>query len=313
MRSNNQHRWSMNRERALRWHLMALMLGSAKHQCSAFVLPQPHVPSTSKSTTTTATTTQLFHWANRLDDRFVESDQIVADVTSSQPKLLPLSQQFTRRSLLSIGVAGTTLTTLLSPLVANADFAPGGTLLDREVSIFYGNAEASPSRARDNSNVLFSQDNFYKFGAAAPWIEAGSIEFPKTMPFVLSQQRYDALKKYGTRVTTAMETFTQIGSASSASDVPQHDDPVYQLRALGLLANSFLASENTGMTNELMLERWYINEMYLRIGDYRSALEKGDAKEAKVSYGCLGKAMNSYLSLLNRQITSKVGDKYSYL
>jgi len=133
------------------------------------------------------------------------------------------------------------------------------------------------------------------------------------MPFVLSQQRYDALKKYGTRVTTAMETFTQIGSASSASDVPQHDDPVYQLRALGLLANSFLASENTGMTNELMLERWYINEMYLRIGDYRSALEKGDAKEAKVSYGCLGKAMNSYLSLLNRQITSKVGDKYSYL
>lgn len=133
------------------------------------------------------------------------------------------------------------------------------------------------------------------------------------MPFVLSQQRYDALKKYGPRVTTALESFAKIGSASSASDVPERDDTMYELRALGLLANSFLASENTGMTNELMLQRWYINEMYLRIGDYRNALEKGDAKEAKVSYECLGKAMNSYLSLLNRQITSKVGDKFGYL
>jgi len=133
------------------------------------------------------------------------------------------------------------------------------------------------------------------------------------MPFVLSQQRYDALKKYGPRVATAMESFARIGGASSAIDIPGQDDPVYELRALGLLANSFLASENTGTTNELMLQRWYINEMYLRIDDYRSALENGDAKEAKVSYGCLGKAMNSYLTLLNRQITSKVGDKFGYL
>jgi len=315
MNSNNQRRGPMNR--ALRWHLLAwaLTLDSARHQCSAFVLPQSHVLSTTLKTSTT-TATQLFHWANRLDNRYDDSDEeIIADTKSHRnTKLQPLPQQFTRRSLLSIGVASTTLTALLSPLVANAkDFAPGGTLLDREVGILVGNPEASPSRARDNSNVIFTQDNYFKFGAAAQWIPAGSTEFPKTMPFVLKQQRYDALKKYGARVTTATELIGKIGSAESVSDVPERTDPVYQLRALGLLANSFFASENTGTTNELMLARWYINEMYLRAGDYRDALNRGDAKEAKLCYTYMSKALNSYLTLLNRSITSKVGDQFSYL
>ena len=197
--------------------------------------------------------------------------------------------------------------------MANADFAPGGTLLDREVSIFYGNPEASPSRKSDNSNVIFSQDNYYKFGAAAQWIPAGSTDFPKTVPFVLSQQRYDALKKYGSRIKGGVDVIANIGGATSASDVPDKTDPVYQLRGMGLLANSFLASENTGTTNELMLARWYINETYLRIGDYKSALERGDAKDAKACYEYLKKAVNSYLTLMNRSITSKVGDPFSYV
>ncbi|KAL7550914.1 hypothetical protein ACHAWF_014127 [Thalassiosira exigua] len=296
---------SMNK--ALRkWLLLSFMM--VAQRCKAFMTPHSRV-----RPTTQATSTQLYHWANRLDNRFGGSDGTIAD-TKSHPALMPLTEEFTRRSLLSIGIATTTFTTLLSPLVANADFAPGGTLLDREVSIFYGNAEASPSRARDNSNVLFGQDNYYKFGAAAQWIDPpGSTDFPKTMPFVPSQQRYDALKKYGARVTSAADTIAKIGGAQSSADVPEKTDPVYQLRALGLLANSFLASENIGTTNELMLARWYINEAYLRIGDYRNALEKGDANEAKSSYACLQKAFNSYLSLLNRSITSKVGDQFSYL
>ena len=54
---------------------------------------------------------------------------------------------------------------------ANAgSFAPGGTLLDREVSVTYGNEEASPSRQPNNSNVIFNLDQYYKFGSAARWI-----------------------------------------------------------------------------------------------------------------------------------------------
>jgi len=272
---------------------------------SAFSPPQTH--SISKSLATT--TTQLYHWANRLDNRLEEPTFVATDL----PNLQPLSKTFTRRSLLSIGVASTTLTTLLSPLIANADFTAGGSIVDREVSIFYGNKEASPSRRIDNSNVLFSQDNYFKFGAAAQWIEPGSTDFPKQMPFVLSQQRYDGLKKYRSKVDIAKSSLLKLGSVSSADDVPLSDDPSYQLRAMGLLANSFLASENTGVSNELMLARWYINEIYLRIGDYRRALASGDREDAKFSYQCMIKAMNSYLTLLNRSITSKVGDPFTYV
>lgn len=276
--------------------------------------------STSLRTTTTnidASSTQLFHWANRFIERFEQQQSGEEEspiLQEGKPKLQPISQEFTRRSILSIGVIGTTLSTLLSSsLPANADFAPGGTLLDRPVYVTYGNIEASASRAPNNSNVLFSQDNYYKFGSAAQWIEAGSTEFPKTMPFVPSQQRYDALKKYNERVKSSVDQIVKIGSTSSSTDVPDSDEPAYQLRALGLLANSFFASENTGTTNELMLARWYINEMYLRIRDYKSALDKGDEKEAKACYVYLNKAMNSYLTLINRSISSKVGEQFSYL
>lgn len=274
------------------------------------------VPCSSKQK---ANLTGLFHWANRYDERKQRSF-ILADDSPLllrklvKPKLQPISEESTRRSILSIGLIGTTLSTLLSSsLPANADFAPGGTLLDRPVSVTYGNSEASPSRAPNNSNVLFAQDNYYKFGAAAQWIEPGSTEFPKTMPFVPTQQRYDALKKFYGRVQSSKDQIVKIGIASSSTDVPDSDDAVYQLRALGLLANSFLASENTGITNELMLARWYINEMYLRIGDYKRALEKGDDKEAEVCYGYLNKAMNSYLTLINRSVSIKVGNQFTYL
>ena len=257
--------------------------------------------------------TQLYHWATRLDPRFKDPVEFLRDEEpESDSQILPIYET-TRRSILSTAVIGTTLTTLLSIQPANADFAPGGTLLDRTVSVTFGNSEASPSRKSDNSNVLFNQDNYYKFGAAAQWIEPGNTDFPKTMPFVLSQQRYEALKKYGSRVKSAVDEIVAIGNAASPADIPDATDPVYQLRALGLLANSFLASENTGTTNELMLSRWYINEVYLRIGDTKSALEKGDANEAKLCYSYVKKAMNSFLTMMNRQITTKVGDPFGYV
>ncbi|KAL3806013.1 hypothetical protein ACHAXA_010776 [Cyclostephanos tholiformis] len=203
---------------------------------------------------------------------------------------------------------------LAFPSPSHADFAPGGTLLDREVSVTHGNPEASTSRSRDNSNVLFDRDNYYKFGSGAPWIyPPGSIDFPKTMPFVPNQRRYDALRRYGSRIIACRDAIVEIGDASTVDVVPGRDDPMYQLRALGLFANSLLATENTGTTNELMLARWYVNEMYLRIDDYRNALSRGDVADARACYDILVKATNSYLSLMNRSISSKVGDKFGYI
>ena len=215
--------------------------------------------------------------------------------------------------------AGTLLEEAVSPAWA-ASFTAGGTLVDRDVGVQVGNSEASPSRRQDNSNVIFDKDHYFKFGVAAPWIAPGETDFPKTMPFTPSQQRYDALKKYGSRVRSGaaflvgLEESIGKGSADMASVIP---DPAstdtganYALRPMGLLANNFLASENTGTTNELFLARWYINEIYLQLLDARNS---DSPKEAAVAYKNAKKAMNSYLGMMNRVINTKVGDPFELL
>ena len=192
-------------------------------------------------------------------------------------------------------------------------FTPGGTLVDREVGVRVGNAEASISRNIDNGNVLFREDHYFKFGTAAPWIEPDSTEFPKTIPFVLSQQRYDALKKYKTRVEAGIDKILSLEETIKNGDyksIPGGGDPVYGLRPLGLLANSFLASENTGTTNELLLSRWYINEIFLRISELQTI---SDIDQSITVFSVIKKAINSYLTIINRAITSKVGEKFIYV
>lgn len=218
--------------------------------------------------------------------------------------------QVSRKAFLA--TASTTVAALLleeDPALAS-EFTPGGSIVDRPVGIQVGNNEASTSRATDNSNVLFGQDYYFKFGNAAQWIEPDATDFPKTMPFVLSQQRYDAKKKYSSRVMDGLQSIKALQGKFGVDDVPDASDPAYALRAMGLFANSFMASENTGLSNELLVARWYINEMYLNIGEMRSATSAADASK---SYKAAIKAGNSYLSMLNRQINAKVGDKLSYL
>ncbi|KAL7575090.1 hypothetical protein ACA910_000458 [Epithemia clementina (nom. ined.)] len=200
-----------------------------------------------------------------------------------------------------------------------SEFTPGGTLVDRAVGITVGNEEASLSRKADNSNVLFGQDYYFKFGTAAPWIEPDNTDFPKTMPFTKSQQRYDALKKYRSRIQSGLERIQALvhaaGDNSGSLLLEVVADPtaadVYSLRPMGLLANAMLASENSGATNELFLARWYINELYLLINDVRNAATTPE--QAKKLALIIRKATNSYLTLMNRVIIPKVGDKFEYL
>jgi hypothetical protein len=237
-----------------------------------------------------------------------KSTQLASHETESD-----ISDNSRRGILTSSILACSTFLLKPQPSFAAGSFTPGGTLVDREVGPTVGNPEASPTLKVNNENVLFSQDNYFKFGVAAPWIEPDTTEFPKTMPFVLSQQRYDALKKYGERVKSGAQVLKKLDDvikAEGSAKVPGCDDPSYSLRPLGLLANGFLGSENTGTTNELLLARWYINEIYLRIGDIQNAPNEAEALKA---HDAAQKAMNSYLSMMNRVITSKVGNKFEYI
>ena len=222
-----------------------------------------------------------------------------------------------RRDLLNVAAAASTLLIPIQSASAESQFTPGGTLVDRELGPQVGNPEASAARKFDNSNVLFGQDTYFKFGTASPWIEPGDTSFPKQMPFVLSQQRYDALKKYGEKVNRGAKAVEDLGDVINSTPVEEFstkilppDAPEYFLRPMGLLANNFLASENTGTTNELFLARWYVNEIYLAIADMRAAKSKNDALK---SYDAAKKAVNSFLGMMNRSITAKVGDKFELI
>ena len=219
-----------------------------------------------------------------------------------------------RRAFLNQATAATFASgfIILAPNQANAAFTPGGTLVDREVGVTVGNSEASARRAVDNTNVLFTQDYYFKFGTAAPWIDdSNRLEFPATMPFTRTQQRYDALQKYGSRVAAGLQAvavdLVQPIQSGHYADIAPADSPIYALRALGLLANNMIASENTGTTNELLLARWYVNELYLAIGDIKAAASFEEAKKAHKS---AVKAANSYLNMMNRVISPKVGDPF---
>ena len=232
-------------------------------------------------------------------------------INQSSKQEQPTSLEGTRRHFLGSAASIVATGVLLpSPAIAdNKSFAPGGTLVDYQVGVNVGNSDASLSRKPDNSNVIFGQDYYYKFGTAPTWIEDGNTDFPKTMPFTPSQQRYDTLKKYGERVRKGVAEVSSIGQkieSNEFSSILDGSAPEYFIRPMGLMANGFLASENTGTTNELLLGRWYINEIALDIDDIKNAKSKQDALSA---FSAAKKATNSYLSLVNRVITSKVGDK----
>lgn len=217
--------------------------------------------------------------------------------------------------------AVTVMATMGAPFVASAAdetalqkiFAPGGTLVDYKVGVGVGNDGASKSRRSDNSNVVFGQDYYYKFGTAPQFIPKGDTSFPVKIPFVLSQQRYDNMKKYRERVQRGIDLIASLKSdieAGKFASITAADAPEYSIRPFGLLANGFLASENTGTTNELFLARWYINEIYLDIDDIKNASSEAEALK---SYSNAIKALNSLLGMLNRSITSKVGDPFDLL
>jgi hypothetical protein len=132
------------------------------------------------------------------------------------------------------------VTAILNVPLAWSDFTPGGTLVDREVGVTVGNPQASASRKPDNGNVLFSQDYYFKFGTAAPWILPDSTDFPKSMPFVRVQQRYDALKKYGPRILGGLEKIAQLSQTTPSEIVDPSTADIYQLRPMGLFANNML-------------------------------------------------------------------------
>jgi hypothetical protein len=154
-----------------------------------------------------------------------------------------ISQNFDRRRGFIFTLGITSVSALVFPNAARAEgksFAPGGTLVDYDVGVTVGNPEASKSRKPDNSNVIFNQDYYFKFGTAARWIKDGDTDFPKAMPFSPSQQRYDTNKKYRERVQRGVDLIAVLNQSikkGEYSSILPGSDERYSIRPMGLMAN----------------------------------------------------------------------------
>jgi len=234
----------------------------------------------------------------RFDDRRM---MMSADIKMQQPSSV-VSSISTRRQWYqqcSVAVAGVAMTTF-----------PRSAAAERLVE-YQGenNGGASKSRRADNSNVVFVQDHYYIFGTAPPFIPPGDMSYPEKMPFVPSKQRIETLVKYRPRVQRGIDLLASLQgeiAAGNYKSILGGEAPEYSIRPFGLLAAGFLGSETT-VNNELYLARWYINEIFLDINDIKTAPSK-DA--ALASHANAIKAVNSLLGMLNRSITSKVGDPF---
>lgn len=219
-----------------------------------------------------------------------------------------LSLQPTRRQLLELAPAAA----LLAPRPALADMAPGFAIVD-SVNIA-SNPAASKSRDAMNGNVLFGQDFYFKYGRSAPFLQDASSPLPDNgaMPFTRVQQRYEQYSKYATRVQAGIDAFAAVEGQIKAGDWAKVDatSPAFALRTLGLLANGLMASENTSPANVVFLTRWYVNEVYLDLGDVAKAKDK---KDALASWARGKGALNSALIILNKEISPKVGAQFATL
>ena len=217
----------------------------------------------------------------------------------------------TRRQIFD-GAAASSMAALLAPVAARAELAPGFAIVDK-VAID-SNPEASKSRDPMNGNVLFGQDFYFKYGRSAPFLQSAETPLPDNgaMPFTRIQQRYEAYQKYAPRVEGLIDAYKGVEGQIKAGKWSAVDAaaPAFPLRALGLLANGLMASENTSPSNVLFLTRWYINEVYLDLGDVAKAKDQAAALAA---FKRGRNALNSALIILNKEISPKVGAQFATL
>jgi hypothetical protein len=193
-------------------------------------------------------------------------------------------------------------------------------------------------RGQFNEKALFSEDFYFKFGLR-PTPEDLKNKPVEELPFAPIQRRYTGYSKYSERVNTGLSLYGGVlrtkvqegawadigpllekGSKGKGSNAKGEGTGVAPselrsaCRAMGLFGNTVLQSENdSGTTSVNLLARHLINEFYFAMDDVALAAEAGDQSAAKAAWLKGQGYANAYLDIVNRAITSKVGDKFAQI
>lgn len=205
---------------------------------------------------------------------------------------------------------------------------------------------AIPYELRDrhgNRDALIREDYWYMMGKTPPrlmgegmmktdnpqWNTFGTCESSggtNSCTYVsIKQQRIPAYSKYAFLIQLGAKDFRRLGTALAAADwdmaemllSPATSVPPPAIDALLkmiLFASSMLTSPNySGPNRELLVARFYVNECGFATKEIAAAVEARDLDRARAAWDFGRDSWNSYLTIVNRQITPKVGDKLEFI
>uniref|UniRef100_A0A7S4B4V3 Uncharacterized protein n=2 Tax=Chrysotila carterae TaxID=13221 RepID=A0A7S4B4V3_CHRCT len=154
------------------------------------------------------------------------------------------------------------------------------------------------------------------------------------MPYSPVARRYNGYSKYGSRIRNGITTYASLrkdideanwqgvkealqkgskGQGDAVKPVPPSELRSFA-RALGLVSNSLLQSENDSSTTAAnLLARHLVNEAYFAMDDIEAAAAASDKAAAVAAWQAGAEYINAFIGLVNRNITPKVGDQFEFI
>lgn len=147
--------------------------------------------------------------------------------------------------------------------------------------------------------------------------------------YVSLKQRIPAYGKYAFSIDLGATEFSKLGKILRSPDPNWNEatklvDAGFETRMpaptvdallkMALFATQMLTSPNfSGPNRELLVSRYYVNECAFATRELARAIEERDAATASGLWEFGKDSWNSYLSIVNRSISPKVGDKFEMI
>jgi len=240
-----------------------------------------------------------------------------------------------RQLLINAAICSTTISPIfLPPTVSNAEtdiLAPPDII---------------PYERRDRKKNKFAvvrEDYWYMMGKTPPrrllegqlsgdnpqwnaWGACDTSGSENSCTYVPLKQRIPAYGKYSFFITLGAKEYGMIGGALDRQDWDQVQELllldstttppacVDALLKMVLFATSMLTTPNySGPSREMLVARFYVNEAAFAVQEIRAAMKERDLSRAKAAWEFGRDSWNSYLIVVNRQINTKVGDKFDLI
>jgi hypothetical protein len=208
------------------------------------------------------------------------------------------------------------------------------------------------NRKRSGKDGVIREDYYYMMGKSPPrllngplriddpqWNSFGSCETTQdgaasnSCTYVSLKQRIPAYSKYGfsiglgtkeykllqkalleAQTTNSEQAWSTASSYVTTLPSTPPPPPVDALLKMVLFASSLLTAPTySGLSRELLVARFYVNEVSFATREIAAAIDARDAKRALAAWDFGKDSWNSYFQIVNGKISAKVGDKFELL